>query len=121
MAACTDRVWTRLSIFVCVILVGRGGGNADTSSGSAPTPTPSGRASRPFSPAIARANPNCRRYLDGRTMSLGFEKNAQYFKLDFLDPADFGCGERYEAKPGHSKLLTKHKSILGSSTLFGLI
>jgi adenine-specific DNA-methyltransferase len=30
-------------------------------------------------------------------MSLGFEENAQYFKLDFLDPVDVGRGERYEA------------------------
>jgi len=37
------------------------------------------------------------RYLDGRAMSLGFDENAQYFKLDFLDPADVGRGERYEA------------------------
>jgi adenine-specific DNA-methyltransferase len=36
-------------------------------------------------------------YLDGRAMSAGFEENAQYLKLDFLDPADVGRGERYEA------------------------
>ena len=37
------------------------------------------------------------RYIDGSSMSEGFEENAQYFKLDFLDPADVGRGERYEA------------------------
>lgn len=37
------------------------------------------------------------RYLDGRAMSQGFEENAQYFKLDFLDPTDVGRGEKYEA------------------------
>jgi adenine-specific DNA-methyltransferase len=30
-------------------------------------------------------------------MSEGFEENAQYLKLDFLDPADVGRGEKYEA------------------------
>jgi adenine-specific DNA-methyltransferase len=30
-------------------------------------------------------------------MSEGFEENAQYLKLDFLDPADVSRGETYEA------------------------
>ena len=30
-------------------------------------------------------------------MSDGFEENAQYLKLDFLDPTDVRRGERYEA------------------------
>jgi len=37
------------------------------------------------------------KYLDGRAMSEGFEENVQYLKLDFLDPADVGRGEKYEA------------------------
>lgn len=37
------------------------------------------------------------RYLDGRPMSEGFEENAQYLKLDFLDPVDVSRGEKYEA------------------------
>ena len=37
------------------------------------------------------------RYLDSRPMSQGFDENAQYFELDFLDPSDVGRGERYEA------------------------
>jgi len=37
------------------------------------------------------------KYLDGRAMSEGFAENAQYLKLDFLDAADVGRGERYEA------------------------
>jgi adenine-specific DNA-methyltransferase len=37
------------------------------------------------------------RYLDGRAMSLGFDENAQYFKLDFLDPTDVRRGDKYEA------------------------
>jgi adenine-specific DNA-methyltransferase len=36
-------------------------------------------------------------YLDGRRMSDGFEENAAYFKLDFLDPADVSHGDRFEA------------------------
>ncbi len=36
-------------------------------------------------------------YLDGRAMSAGFEENAQYLKLDFLDPADVKRGDMYEA------------------------
>ncbi|MCX7015970.1 MAG: DNA methyltransferase [Candidatus Sumerlaeota bacterium] len=36
-------------------------------------------------------------YLDGRAMSLGFEENAQYLKLDFLDPGEVKRGESYEA------------------------
>jgi adenine-specific DNA-methyltransferase len=36
-------------------------------------------------------------YLDGRPMSQGFVENAQYFKLDFLDPTEVSRGERYEA------------------------
>ncbi len=30
-------------------------------------------------------------------MSQGFEENVKYLKLDFLDPADIGRGEKYEA------------------------
>lgn len=37
------------------------------------------------------------KYLDGRAMSEGFEENAQYLKLDFLDPTEVRRGERYEA------------------------
>ena len=37
------------------------------------------------------------RYLDGRLMSEGFQENAQYLKLDFLDPVDVERGEKYEA------------------------
>lgn len=37
------------------------------------------------------------KYLDGRAMSEGFEENAQYLKLDFLDPTDVRRGERYAA------------------------
>jgi adenine-specific DNA-methyltransferase len=37
------------------------------------------------------------RYLDGTVMSEGFQENAQYLKLDFLDPSDVGRGEKYEA------------------------
>ena len=37
------------------------------------------------------------RYLDGRDMSEGFEENAQYLKLDFLDPTEVRRGDRYEA------------------------
>ena len=36
-------------------------------------------------------------YLDGRPMSEGFAENAQYLKLDFLDPAEVNRGEKYEA------------------------
>jgi len=36
-------------------------------------------------------------YLDGRPMADGFEENAVYFKLDFLDPADISRGEKFEA------------------------
>jgi adenine-specific DNA-methyltransferase len=36
-------------------------------------------------------------YLDGRAMSEGFPENAQYLKLDFLDPAEVKRGEKYEA------------------------
>jgi adenine-specific DNA-methyltransferase len=36
-------------------------------------------------------------YLDGREMSEGFAENAQYLKLDFLDPAHVKRGETYEA------------------------
>jgi adenine-specific DNA-methyltransferase len=36
-------------------------------------------------------------YLDGRELSQGFEENAQYLKLDFLDPAEVERGEKYEA------------------------
>lgn len=37
------------------------------------------------------------KYLDGRAMSEGFKENAQYLKLEFLDPSDVGRGDRYEA------------------------
>lgn len=37
------------------------------------------------------------KYLDGSDMSDGFKENAQYLKLDFLDPSDVGRGEKYEA------------------------
>jgi adenine-specific DNA-methyltransferase len=33
------------------------------------------------------------KYLDSRPMSRGFEENAQYLKLDFLDPTDVGRGK----------------------------
>ena len=36
-------------------------------------------------------------YLNGREMSEGFQENAQYFKLDFLDPSVVHRGESYEA------------------------
>lgn len=36
-------------------------------------------------------------YLDGRRMSDGFDENAVYFKLDFLDPADVTRGEKFES------------------------
>ena len=37
------------------------------------------------------------KYLDGRAMSDGFQENAQYLRLDFLDPDDVGRGDKYEA------------------------
>jgi adenine-specific DNA-methyltransferase len=37
------------------------------------------------------------KYLGGRPMSAGFEENAAYFKLDFLDPADVTRGEKFES------------------------
>ena len=36
-------------------------------------------------------------YFDGRPMASGFAENAQYFKLDFLDPSAVRRGESYEA------------------------
>lgn len=36
-------------------------------------------------------------YLDGRAISEGFEENAQYLKLDFLDPNEVKRGDTYEA------------------------
>jgi adenine-specific DNA-methyltransferase len=36
-------------------------------------------------------------YLDGRPMAAGFEENAAYMRLDFLDPAAVKRGEMYEA------------------------
>lgn len=36
-------------------------------------------------------------YLNGRRMDLGFEENAEYMKLEFLDPAAVKRGESYEA------------------------
>ena len=36
-------------------------------------------------------------YLGGPPMADGFEENAQYLKLDFLDPAEVKRGEKYEA------------------------
>ena len=41
-----------------------------------------------------RWNQYSRRYLDGRAMSDGFEENAAYFKLDFLDPGDVTRGRK---------------------------
>ena len=37
------------------------------------------------------------KYLDGRPMADGFEENAEYFRLDFLDPHEVSRGERFEA------------------------
>lgn len=37
------------------------------------------------------------RYLNGHPMSDGFEENAAYFKLDFLDPGEVTRGEKFEA------------------------
>lgn len=37
------------------------------------------------------------KYLDGRPMSQGFPENAQYFRLDFLDPSEVSRGDGYEA------------------------
>lgn len=36
-------------------------------------------------------------YLDGRDLSDGFEENAAYFKLDFLDPGEVSRGEKFES------------------------
>lgn len=36
-------------------------------------------------------------YLDGRAVGDGFEENAAYFKLDFLDPDEVSRGEQFEA------------------------
>jgi adenine-specific DNA-methyltransferase len=36
-------------------------------------------------------------YLDARAMSEGFEENAAYFKLDFLDPAEVTRGDKFES------------------------
>lgn len=36
-------------------------------------------------------------YLDGRAMAEGFQENAQYFKLDFLDPSAVRRGDSFEA------------------------
>jgi len=36
-------------------------------------------------------------YIDGRAMAEGFEENAAYYRLDFLDPADVKRGEMYSA------------------------
>lgn len=36
-------------------------------------------------------------YLDGREMKDGFTENAEYFKLDFLDPSEVAYGDRFEA------------------------
>ena len=36
-------------------------------------------------------------YLDGRPMREGFEENAVYSKLNFLDPAEVSRGEKFEA------------------------
>jgi adenine-specific DNA-methyltransferase len=36
-------------------------------------------------------------YLDGRVMADGFDENAVYFKLAFLDPADVTRGEKFES------------------------
>jgi adenine-specific DNA-methyltransferase len=37
------------------------------------------------------------KYLDGRSLSDGFEENAQFLKLDFLEPNDVAYGEKFEA------------------------
>jgi adenine-specific DNA-methyltransferase len=36
-------------------------------------------------------------YIDGRAMSEGFEENATYYRLDFLDPAEVKRGDMYSA------------------------
>jgi adenine-specific DNA-methyltransferase len=36
-------------------------------------------------------------YIDGRAMSDGFEENAVYYRLDFLDPAEVKRGDTYSA------------------------
>lgn len=36
-------------------------------------------------------------YLDGRPIVEGFEENAAYFKLDFLDPAEVNRGDKFES------------------------
>jgi adenine-specific DNA-methyltransferase len=36
-------------------------------------------------------------YLDGRLLSDGFEENIEYFKMDFIDPADVEYGDKFEA------------------------
>jgi adenine-specific DNA-methyltransferase len=36
-------------------------------------------------------------YLNGSAMAVGFEENAEYLRLDFLDPAEVKRGETYEA------------------------
>lgn len=36
-------------------------------------------------------------YLSGREMAIGFEENAAYFKLDFLDPAEVNRGDKFES------------------------
>lgn len=36
-------------------------------------------------------------YLDGRPLADGFEENAAYFRLDFLDPDEVSRGEQFEA------------------------
>lgn len=37
------------------------------------------------------------KYLDGRAIGDGFQENAEYLRLDFLDPAEVRRGEAYEA------------------------
>src|ERR1019366_835679 len=50
-----------------------------------------------LSGTVAEGSEIAGEYLDGRPIAEGFEENAQYFKLDFLDPAEVKRGEKYEA------------------------
>ena len=36
-------------------------------------------------------------YLNGRPMAEGFEENLEYFRLDFLDPAEVARGDAFQA------------------------
>lgn len=55
------------------------------------------RFKRAFSGRISGDEPIAGKYKNGRPMSDGFEENAAYFKLDFLDPGEVTRGERFEA------------------------